>query len=58
MEPIVMWGMTEKELREAGEAEAHAENGIIRHYESLGFDPEGLDREPRLSELEGRAANG
>lgn len=51
MEPIVMWGMTEKELREAGEAEAHAENGIIRHYESLGFDPEGLDREPRLSDL-------
>ena len=51
MEPVVMWGMTEKELMDAGDADASAENGIIRHYESLGFDPEGLDREPRLSDL-------
>ena len=42
MEPIIFWGMTEKELAETGEAEAHAENGAIRYYESLGFDPESL----------------
>ena len=51
MEPIIFWGMTEKELAEAGEAEAHAENGAIRYYESLGFDPESLDSEPRLCDL-------
>ena len=51
MEPIIFWGMTEKELAEAGEAEAHAENGAIRYYESLGFDPESLDSEPQLCDL-------
>lgn len=51
MEPIIFWGMTEKELAETGEAEAHAENGAIRYYESLGFDPESLDSEPQLCDL-------
>jgi|TARA_Y100000310_G_scaffold338657_1_gene428969 hypothetical protein len=47
----LFWGMTKKEMLEAGEAEMHAENGAIRYYESLGFDPEGLDAEVRLAEL-------